>query len=116
VMRMAGGDRTHDRGIMRWERSVGIVRRCRIRSELKENLSGGFGLVRWRRFGIGMKRGIFESATRSELALVSRLEDATPTSVDDDHTLPPLEFLETMKPLLSMHVSRLGAPKICSKQ
>jgi hypothetical protein len=42
----AGGDRTHDRGIMRWERSVGIVRWCRIRSELKENLSGGFGLVR----------------------------------------------------------------------
>jgi hypothetical protein len=30
VFSRAGGDRTHDRGIMRWEQTVGVVRWCRI--------------------------------------------------------------------------------------
>jgi len=38
---------------MRWMHSVGIVRWCRFGPELKENMSGGVGLV------CGMKRGIF---------------------------------------------------------
>src|SRR5665213_1564759 len=39
-----GGDRTHDRGIMRWEQSVGLVPWCRIRPSFT-------GIVaRWCRF------------------------------------------------------------------
>ena len=48
----AGGDRTRDRGITRWRDSVGIVWWGRIHPNLKENLSVGVGLVRWRRFGL----------------------------------------------------------------
>jgi hypothetical protein len=48
----AGGDRTHDRGIMRWMRSVGMVRWCRFGPDLKENLSGGVGSVRLGRIGM----------------------------------------------------------------
>ena len=39
----AGGDRTHDRGIMRWLQTVGLVRWGRIHPDSKENLSGGVG-------------------------------------------------------------------------
>jgi len=53
----AGGDRTHDRGIMRWLQTVGMVRWRRNHPELKEILSGGVGLV------CGMKRGIFIQPT-----------------------------------------------------
>ena len=49
----AGGDRTHDRGIMGWLLSVGLVRWSRIHPDIKEILSGGVGLV------CGMIRGIF---------------------------------------------------------
>ncbi len=48
----AGGDRTHDRGIMRWMQSVGSDRWCRICPELNENSSGGVGSVRWCRIGM----------------------------------------------------------------
>jgi hypothetical protein len=37
---------------MRWMHSVGMVRWCRFGPDLKENLSGGVGLVRWRRIGL----------------------------------------------------------------
>ena len=36
---------------MRWMQTVGVVRWCRFRPELKENLSGGVGFVRWCRNG-----------------------------------------------------------------
>ena len=52
-MSRAGGDQTHDRGIMRWLLSVGLVRWRRIHPDIKEILSGGVGLV------CGMRRGIF---------------------------------------------------------
>jgi hypothetical protein len=32
----AGGDRTHDRGIMRWEQTVELVRCCRIGPKINE--------------------------------------------------------------------------------
>ena len=48
----AGGDRTHDRGIMRWLQTVGMVRLGRIHLDLKENLSGGVGFVRLCRIGL----------------------------------------------------------------
>jgi hypothetical protein len=41
----AGGDRTHDRGIMRWRQSIGLIRRCRIGPKN----AGSF--VRWCQFG-----------------------------------------------------------------
>ena len=44
-MSRAGGDRTHDRGIMRWEQSVGLVQWCRFRPGNAEFI------VRWRRIG-----------------------------------------------------------------
>ena len=47
LIRRAGGDRTHDRGIMRWMHPVGIVQWGRIHPDLKENSSGDVGLVRW---------------------------------------------------------------------
>jgi hypothetical protein len=37
----AGGDRTHNRGIMRWEQSVELVRRGRIRPGFSASI------VRW---------------------------------------------------------------------
>jgi hypothetical protein len=49
----AGGDRTHHRGIMRWMRSVGLVRWCPINPDLKEISFGGVGSV------CAMKREIF---------------------------------------------------------
>jgi hypothetical protein len=50
--RRAGGDRTHDRRIMRWTHSVGSVPWCRICPVLNENSSGGVGSVRWCRIGM----------------------------------------------------------------
>jgi hypothetical protein len=37
---------------MRWLHSVGLVRWGRIHPDLKENLSGGVGFVRWCRIGL----------------------------------------------------------------
>jgi hypothetical protein len=37
---------------MRWLHTVGMVRWCRIRPDLKANLSGGVGFVRWCRIGL----------------------------------------------------------------
>jgi hypothetical protein len=58
----AGGDRTHDRGIMRWEQTVEVVRWRRIHPSITHCpvasvWSGGVGLV------CGMNRGIIEAAT-----------------------------------------------------
>jgi hypothetical protein len=37
---------------MKWLQTVGMVRWHRIHPDLKENLSGGVGLVRWCRIGL----------------------------------------------------------------
>ena len=42
----AGGDRTHDRGIMRWEQTVGVVRWRRFHPDFIRKD------VRWRRNGL----------------------------------------------------------------
>src|ERR1035438_9717529 len=67
----AGGDRTHDRGIMRWLQTVGMVRWCRIHPDLKENLSGGVGLVR------GICRGIFSMGSACGFTSETRSNSST---------------------------------------
>jgi hypothetical protein len=55
----AGGDRTHDPGIMRWMQTVGLVRWCPNDPKSEEILSGGVRMV------CGMKRGILQSQSCS---------------------------------------------------
>ena len=52
LIRRAGGDRTHDRGIMTRKQTAGLVLSRRIGSRFPENTSGRVGLVRWCRIGM----------------------------------------------------------------
>jgi hypothetical protein len=60
---------------MKWLQMVGMVRWRRTGRDLKENLSGGVGFVRWCRFGMWNETWDLSALYRSQRSISDVVED-----------------------------------------